>query len=1590
MEASEDTNDRRERQELEVEALRAVYDRDFQDVRSQDVWKVDRPPEFTLRLGPNHDSQGHLEEHCSLLLHVKMGVDYPHSAPAYLDLLQVRGLSDQMIEQLRSQLIAEAERLRGHEMILDLAQKVADWITQHNKPAFESIYAEMEARKSMERCQAKEAQDQALAERFTVESQELELIREEVARKAEAVKEERLQRKEEEKRKQQVLSHDESPAETRSNSHHGMMAGHRRPSVVRRTRTSSSRTSEGSDISVERSSIEVKQIAALLTGEKVTVTRGQLLGLNPQSGGSVFLGMCNTGRPVAVYEWHFRTQRSKPASSVSLSTPNPVHDLPTLTRQVAVIEQELSSMQKVPPHPNVVKVLGLTQEKLASTFKLYLFEEFVSGTSLSFYLNENIPLEADFLRFVVSGIVLALEHMHSQNVVHRDLRDTSVFLENGIVRVNGFSVERKARELTGHYLLDKFPIAIGRGGKKVDVFRLGLLVLSLALGEIVSDASIPTRLFSSDFCDFLKKCLNKNEHDRWSSAQLLDHPWIKQRIERTPLKTPLKQNALQARNETKKLNETLDSNSEQDQENEEGSVAFPFMNVGSGQSRLQLEFEFICYIGKGGFGEVMKVRNKLDGQIYAIKKIKLNPKNKQMTRKLMREVKLLSRLNHENVVRYYTSWIEVTTIMDDKKEVETSFDEDSSFAIRNAIHKSKRFKEPLNLDPNIHLPPGMTEANSSFGVSFGGSHFPEDDDSSSSAGDDESDDDDDLFGTSFLPQCETDWNESQNSSDSDIVFQSDSGPSSAKMIGLSDCSSSSTGEAKEPSGIVPNFSGTESSGLALSSVATLPPTKEIRLMYIQMEYCDKQTLRNAIDDGLHKDGQRMWRLFREIIEGLVHIHTQGMIHRDLKPVNIFLDAQDHVKIGDFGLATSSLMDKQGDDFTTYNDSVDNIGEDDMTGEIGTALYIAPEINAGRFTSYTQKVDIYSLGVIFFEMCHPPLTTGMERIQVLSQLRSSEIILPSILNEAVMMQQKHILQWMLDHDPIKRPNSQELLQSDFLPPPQVEEAELREMIKHSLANPKSSSYRHLIERCLSQNMDKAQDISFDMDLIRATSRKALRKSLLGQEHIRQLAQKVFHRHGAIHIQFSHMLPQTKEPLYDKATTLVQVMTRGGNVVSLPYDHRVLFARFLVRSQLSNVKRYCIGSVFREMRTFGIHPSEHVECAFDIVTPSEGCLLADAEVITVADELLGEVCPNRERGFFFRLNHSLLLRGILLNCGIEEVLHSEVYNVIREGDRWSKSQRLTHLTGLGISEQICTALFGVLAKEGPPKLVQNFLRYMIRKKTAASTDMKQALQELERIISTAQSMGVKCPMTHQTSMIQKKASLAQGLWIKGIKTLVCDSFFSLEEVQEQAQELGASHIVILRESESMARVRCLDKDRFQEKKVPLAEIPDFVEAAQDNANAVRDNYYPLNRCESISSSNRNGPAISESKLGAIQVNYNHIFLDKSKYGTSVKKKLESTISAKIIPNLQLLAPGVLVEVLTLPFPKVVVKSMAALLDFEDEAAFQRSFPALLEKHSRYRKELRNVCDEIQSLKYEKYISVFILYSVEEHDHVSVMAI
>ena len=73
---------------------------------------------------------------------------------------------------------------------------------------------------------------------------------------------------------------------------------------------------------------------------------------------------------------------------------------------------------------------------------------------------------------------------------------------------------------------------------------------------------------------------------------------------------------------------------------------------------------------------------------------------------------------------------------------------------------------------------------------------------------------------------------------------------------------------------------------------------------IQMEYCTENTLRSFLDHKDYKVNRKViFHLFKQLVDGLAHIHEESLIHRDIKPDNIFIDkARMSLKIGDFGLA----------------------------------------------------------------------------------------------------------------------------------------------------------------------------------------------------------------------------------------------------------------------------------------------------------------------------------------------------------------------------------------------------------------------------------------------------------------------------------------------------------------------------------------------------------------------------------------------------------------------------------------------------------------------------------------------------------------
>ncbi|KAK9932370.1 hypothetical protein M0R45_019610 [Rubus argutus] len=96
------------------------------------------------------------------------------------------------------------------------------------------------------------------------------------------------------------------------------------------------------------------------------------------------------------------------------------------------------------------------------------------------------------------------------------------------------------------------------------------------------------------------------------------------------------------------------------------------------------------------------------------------------------------------------------------------------------------------------------------------------------------------------------------------------------------------------------------------------------------------TLRQVFESYSHFDKELAWHLFRQIVEGLAHIHGQGIIHRDLTPNNIFFDARNDIKIGDFGLAKFLKLEQLDQD---PGFPADTTGVSlDGTGQVGTYFY----------------------------------------------------------------------------------------------------------------------------------------------------------------------------------------------------------------------------------------------------------------------------------------------------------------------------------------------------------------------------------------------------------------------------------------------------------------------------------------------------------------------------------------------------------------------------------------------------------------------------------------------------------------------------
>jgi serine/threonine-protein kinase len=174
-------------------------------------------------------------------------------------------------------------------------------------------------------------------------------------------------------------------------------------------------------------------------------------------------------------------------------------------------------------------------------------------------------------------------------------------------------------------------------------------------------------------------------------------------------------------------------------------------------------------------------------------------------------------------------------------------------------------------------------------------------------------------------------------------------------------------------------------------------------IFLSMELVEGSTLREWLSER-----QRGWKeilaIFIEIAAGLGAAHKAGVLHLDIKPENILLDASGRVRITDFGLA--KFATSSGESATEWG---------------GTPAYMAPEQLAGKGASV--RSDIYSLGLVLYELYTGRRAfTARSLAELREQKESSMLVAPSELRSGVDPGVERVIMRCLERDPRSRPAS----------------------------------------------------------------------------------------------------------------------------------------------------------------------------------------------------------------------------------------------------------------------------------------------------------------------------------------------------------------------------------------------------------------------------------------------------------------------------------------------------------------------------------------------------------------------------------------
>ncbi|XP_039643231.1 eukaryotic translation initiation factor 2-alpha kinase 1 isoform X4 [Perca fluviatilis] len=356
-------------------------------------------------------------------------------------------------------------------------------------------------------------------------------------------------------------------------------------------------------------------------------------------------------------------------------------------------------------------------------------------------------------------------------------------------------------------------------------------------------------------------------------------------------------------------------------------------------SRYVSEFEEIVRLGKGSYGNVFKVMNKLDGQFYAVKKILIKKVSKDDCMKVLREVKVLSSLLHVNVVGYHTAWMEhvqpvaypepLLPALESPEQQDSSNESPDNSSSSSSIVFQSLSRASTDSASNAKVPPREAEHVTA------------------------------LVPTQEKGQvvCPKTMRRIPKNYVPCVFLGQEGPPKSSKCPAMGRNSSALLEEESSRSSM-------ELNNNSCINKCTTKPFKEVQfhlMLYIQMQLCER-SLKDWISERNTKpkedqtsrcpyrcvDSEHTYSVLRKILEGVEYIHSRGIMHRDLKPRNIFLHGHDyHVRIGDFGLACRDII-MDGHTSTTSPSS-----DSSHTTGVGTFVYAAPEQLKG--SHYDSKI-----------------------------------------------------------------------------------------------------------------------------------------------------------------------------------------------------------------------------------------------------------------------------------------------------------------------------------------------------------------------------------------------------------------------------------------------------------------------------------------------------------------------------------------------------------------------------------------------------------------------------------------------------------